>query len=62
MGTSSIEPKRDPYEFLREKALNVAAEMEDHRDARGVDIGRRATAGEKPITVREKMRDNVIAT
>ena len=48
-------PKRDPYEFLRERALKVGNEMEDHRDVRGVDIGRRAIAGEKPDTVREKI-------
>ena len=57
-----MEPKRDPYEFLREKALNVASEMEAHRSERGVNIGRRAIAGEKPATVREKMDDNVITT
>ena len=56
------EPKRDPYEFLRERALKVGNEMEDHRDVRGVDIGRRAIAGEKPDTVREKMNDRVITT
>ena len=57
-----MEPKRDPYEFLRERAIKVAGEMEDHRDARDVDIGRRAIAGEKPDTVSEKMNDNVINT
>ena len=55
-------PKRDPYEFLRERALKVGNEMEDHRNARDVDIGRRAIAGEKPDTVREKMNDRVITT
>jgi hypothetical protein len=57
-----VEPKRDPYEFLREKALNVAAEMEAHRSERDVNIGRRAIAGEKPATVREKMNDRVFNT
>lgn len=57
-----MEPKRDPYEFLREKALNVASEMEAHRSERGVNIGRRAIAGEKPATVREKMNDRVFNT
>ncbi len=57
-----MEPKRDPYEFLRERAIKVAGEMEDHRNTRDVDIGRRAIAGEKPDTVREKMNDNVINT
>ena len=57
-----MEPKRDPYEFLREKALNVASEMEAQRSERGVNIGRRAIAGEKPATVREKMDDRVFNT
>ncbi len=57
-----MEPKRDPYEFLRERAMKVAAEMEDHRNERDVNIGRRAIAGEKPATVREKMDDRVIST
>ena len=57
-----MEPKRDPYEFLREKALNVAAEMEAHRSERDVNIGTRAIAGEKPATVREKMDDRVFNT
>ena len=57
-----MEPKRDPYEFLREKALNVASEMEAHRNERDVNIGRRAIAGEKPATVREKMNDRVFNT
>jgi hypothetical protein len=62
MNTQSNIPKRDPYEFLRERAIKVADEMEDHRDARDVGIGRRAIAGEKPATVREKMDDRVINT
>jgi hypothetical protein len=57
-----VEPKRDPYEFLRERALKVASEMEDHRSERDVNIGRRAIAGEKPATVREKMDDRVFNT
>jgi hypothetical protein len=57
-----VEPKRDPYDFLRERALKVADEMEDHRAERDVNIGRRAIAGEKPATVREKMDDRVITT
>jgi len=57
-----LEPQRDPYEFLREKAMKVADEMEDHRNERDVNIGRRAIAGEKPDTVREKMDDRVINT
>ena len=62
MFNSPVEPKRDPYEFLRERAMKVADEMEEHRYERDVGIGRRATAGEKPSTVREKMDDNVIST
>ena len=62
MGNQPIEPKRDPYEFLREKAMRVADEMEDHRFERDVGVGRRAIAGEKPSTVREKMDDRVIST
>ena len=57
-----MEPQRDPYEFLRERAMKVADEMEDHRYERDVNVGRRAIAGEKPDTVREKMNDNVITT
>ena len=57
-----MEPKVDPYQFLRERAMKVADEMEDHRTARDVSIGRRAIAGEKPATVREKMDDRVITT
>ncbi len=57
-----MEAKRDPYEFLRERALKVADEMEDHRAERDVNIGRRAIAGEKPATVREKMDDRIITT
>ena len=57
-----MEPQRDPYEFLRERAMKVADEMEDHRNERDVNIGRRAIAGEKPATVREKMDDRVIST
>ena len=57
-----MEPKRDPYEFLRERAIKVADEMEDHRNERDVNIGRRAIAGDKPSTVREKMTDRVITT
>ena len=57
-----VEPKRDPYEFLRERAMKVADEMEDHRNERDVNIGRRAIAGEKPATVREKMDDRIIST
>ncbi len=57
-----MEPKRDPYEFLRERAMKVADEMEDHRNERDVNIGRRAIAGEKPATVGEKMKDRVINT
>tara|TARA_R100000008_G_scaffold69349_1_gene46710 strand:+ start:322 stop:510 length:189 start_codon:yes stop_codon:yes gene_type:complete len=62
MVTYANESRPDPYEFLRERALKVADEMEDHRDARDVAIGRRAIAGEKPATVREKMDDRVIST
>ena len=57
-----MEPKIDPYEFLRERALKVADEMEDHRYERDVNVGRRAIAGEKPATVGEKMKDRVINT
>ena len=57
-----MEPKVDPYQFLRERAMKVADEMEDHRYERDVAIGRRAIAGEKPSTVREKMDDRVITT
>ena len=57
-----MEPQIDPYEFLRERAIKVADEMEDHRYERDVNVGRRAIAGEKPDTVREKMNDNVITT
>jgi len=57
-----VEAKRDPYEFLRERALKVADEMEDHRSERDVNVGRRAIAGEKPATVREKMDDRIITT
>ena len=57
-----MEPKVDPYQFLRERAMKVADEMEDHRTARDVTIGRRAIAGEKPATVSEKMNDRVITT
>ena len=42
--------------------MKVADEMEDHRNERDVNIGRRAIAGEKPDTVREKMDDRVINT
>jgi hypothetical protein len=62
MGNSPLEPKRDPYEFLRERAIKVADEMEDHRFERDAAIGRRAIAGEKPMTIREKMDDRVINT
>ena len=62
MGNSPLEPKRDPYEFLRERAIKVADEMEDHRFERVAAIGRRAIAGEKPMTIREKMDDRVINT
>ena len=62
MGNSPLEPKRDPYEFLRERAIKVADEMEDHRFERDAAIGRRAIAGEKPMTIREKMDDRVIKT
>ena len=57
-----MEPQRDPYEFLRERAMKVADEMEDHRYERDVNVGRRAIAGEKPSTVGEKMKDRVINT
>ena len=57
-----MEPKVDPYQFLRERAMKVADEMEDHRYERDVAIGRRAIAGENPATVREKMDDRVITT
>ncbi len=57
-----MEPQRDPYEFLRERAMKVADEMEDHRYERDVNVGRRAIAGEKPATVGEKMKDRVIST
>ena len=57
-----MEPKVDPYQFLRERAMKVADEMEDHRYERDVANGRRAIAGEKPATVREKMDDRVITT
>ena len=57
-----MEPKVDPYQFLRERAMKVADEMEDHRYERDDAIGRRAIAGEKPATVREKMDDRVITT
>lgn len=60
MTINQDESRPDPYEFLREKALNVANEMEEHRNARDAGIGRRATAGEKPDTVREKVKDNVV--
>ena len=57
-----MEPKVDPYQFLRERAMKVADEMEDHRYERDVNVGRRAIAGEKPATVGEKMKDRVINT
>ena len=57
-----MEPQIDPYEFLRERAIKVADEMEDHRYERDVNVGRRAIAGEKPDTVREKMNDRVFNT
>ena len=57
-----MEPQRDPYEFLRERAMKVADEMEDHRYERDVNVGRRAIAGEKPATEGEKMKDRVITT
>ena len=57
-----MEPQRDPYELLRERAMKVADEMEDHRYERDVNVGRRAIAGEKPATVGEKMKDRVINT
>ena len=57
-----MEPKIDPYEFLRERALKVADEMEDHRYERDPAIGRRAIAGEKSMTVRERMDDKTITT
>ena len=62
MVNQPVEPRRDPYEFLRERAMKVADEMEDHRFERDAAIGRRAIAGEKPMTVREKMDDRVINT
>ena len=62
MGNSPIEPKRDPYQFLRERAMKVADEMEDHRYERDTGIGRRAIAGEKPMTIRERMDDRTINT
>ena len=62
MVTQPIEPRRDPYEFLRERAMKVADEMEDHRFERDAAIGRRAIAGEKPMTIRERMDDRTIST
>ena len=57
-----MEPKIDPYDFLRERALKVADEMEDHRYERDPAVGRRAIAGEKSMTVRERMDDKTITT
>ncbi len=62
MADPEVTPNRDPYKFLRDRAIAVGREMEDHRTERDVNIGERALKGKKPNTVREKMSDKVINT